>query len=307
MPSRNRRREPRAWRIAARPAQPANHYRLLVPVDLHTHSTYSDGTMSPTSVVERAIAAGLSTIALTDHDCFEGLEEAGRAAAGRIDFVPGVELSVDWDGRAMHLLGYWIGDGPGPLQDALVEIRESRATRNVDIVEALRGMGIAITLEEVLEEAGHGVIGRPHIAAVLCRHGAAEDIRDAFDRYLGTGRPAYRPRKRLLAADAVALARESGGVTSVAHPHTVAESAEGYREVFGAVAALGVEGIECHYVDYSPDLRRQLASWADDLGVIPTGGSDYHGAYKPGIEVGVGRGDLAVPDEIVERLEDRRP
>ena len=276
-------------------------------VDLHTHSTYSDGTVSPTSVIERAAAAGLSAIALTDHDGFEGLAEASKAAAGVIDFVPGVELSVDWDGRAMHLLAYWVENASGPLQDALVDIRESRAARNVEIGDALREMGIPITLEEVLEESGHGVIGRPHIAAVLCRHGAATDVRDAFDRYLGTGRPAYRPRRRLQAEEAVRLAWESGAVTSVAHPHTVAESADGYRDVFEAVASLGIDGIECHYVDYAPDLRRTLAEWADDLGVVATGGSDYHGAYKPGIEVGVGRGDLMVPDEVVERLEERRP
>lgn len=276
-------------------------------VDLHTHSTYSDGTVSPTAVIDQAVAAGLSTIALTDHDGFEGLDEAAVAAEGRIGFIPGVELSVDWQGRAMHLLAYWIEDGAGPLQHALVEIRESRATRNVEIVDALQEMGIPITLEEVLEESGHGVVGRPHIAAVLCRHGAAADIRDAFDRYLGTGRPAYRPRKRLLAEDAVALARESGGVTSVAHPHTVADSAERYRAAFEAAAALGVDGIECHYVDYPIELRHRLAAWAEELGVVATGGSDYHGAYKPGIAVGVGRGDLVVPDEVAERLEERRP
>jgi len=278
-----------------------------VTVDLHTHSTYSDGTVSPTSVIDQAIAAGLSVVALTDHDGFEGLAEAADAASGAIDFIPGVELSVDWEGRAMHLLAYWVEDEPGPLQDALVAIRESRSSRNVEIVDALRAMGIPITLDEVLEESGHGVIGRPHIAAVLCRHGAAESVRDAFDRYLAAGRPAYRPRRRLLAAEAVLLARESGGVTAVAHPHTVADSEDGYRAVFNGVAALGVDGIECHYVEYAPDLRTTLAAWADDLGIVPTGGSDYHGAYKPGIEVGTGRGDLAVPDEVAERLAERRP
>jgi predicted metal-dependent phosphoesterase TrpH len=277
-----------------------------MPVDLHTHSTYSDGTESPTVVVGHAIEAGLTTVALTDHDGFEGLAEAASSAQGRIGFIPGVELSVDWGGRAMHLLVYWVENVPGPLQDALAEIRESRWTRNVEIVEALRAMGIAITLDEVLTEAGHGVIGRPHIAAVLCRHGAAETIADAFDRYLGAGRPAYRPRKRLSAADSVALARASGGVTSVAHPHSVADSADEYREVLEGVAALGVDGIECHYVEYEPSLRRRLAAWADDLGVVPTGGSDYHGAYKPGIAVGVGHGDLVVPGEVVERLAERR-
>jgi 3',5'-nucleoside bisphosphate phosphatase len=275
-------------------------------VDLHTHSTYSDGTVSPAAVVERAIAAGLSVVALTDHDGFEGLAEAAATAEGRIGFIPGVELSVDWNGRAMHLLAYWVEDGPGPLQDALTDIRASRWTRNIEMIEALQAMGIEITVDEVLEEAGHGVVGRPHIAAVLCRHGAAENNNDAFERYLGSAGAAYRQRKRLTARDAVDLTRASGGVTSVAHPHTVADSADGYREVFEGVAALGVDGIECHYVEYEPDLRSRLAAWADDLGLIPTGGSDYHGAYKPGIEVGTGRGDLRVPDEAAARLAERR-
>jgi hypothetical protein len=175
------------------------------------------------------------------------------------------------------------------------------------MIEALQALGIEITVEEVLEEAGHGVVGRPHIAAVLCRRGVTETSAEAFEQYLGSGGVVYRQRKRLLASDAVGLARASGGVTSVAHPHTVAESAEGYRELFEGVAALGVDGIECHYVEYEPDLRIRLAAWADDLGLIPTGGSDYHGAYKPGIEVGVGHGDLRVPDESLERLAERRP
>jgi hypothetical protein len=278
-----------------------------MPIDLHTHSTYSDGTVSPSDVVERAVAAGLSAVALTDHDGFEGLAEAARAAAGRIGFIPGVELSVDWNGRAMHLLVYWVEDDSGPLQHALAAIRDSRWTRNIEMIEALRALGIDITVDEVLEEAGHGVVGRPHIAAVLCRRGVTETNAEAFERYLGSGGVVYRQRKRLLARDAVELARASGGVTSVAHPHTVAESANGYRELFEGVAALGVDGIECHYVDYAPDLRTRLAAWADDLGLVPTGGSDYHGAYKPGIEVGVGRGDLRVPDESLESLAERRP
>jgi len=275
-------------------------------VDLHTHSTYSDGTVSPSSVVEQAVAAGLTVVALTDHDGFEGLAEAARTADGRIGFVPGVELSVDWEGRAMHLLAYWVEDGSGPLQDALAEVRDSRRTRNIEIVDALRAMGIDITLGEVLEESGPGVVGRPHIAEVLRRHGVVETIAEAFDVYLASGRPAYRPRLRLTAPQAVTLARASGGVTSVAHPHTVAASAAEYRSVLEGVTALGVDGIECHYVEYPPDLRRTLAAWAEELGAIPTGGSDYHGTYKPGIEVGTGRGDLIVPDEVVERLAARR-
>jgi predicted metal-dependent phosphoesterase TrpH len=276
-------------------------------VDLHTHSSYSDGSDHPADIVEGAVAAGLTALSLSDHDTFEGIAEAESAANGRIAFVPGVELSVDWQGRAMHLLAYWAGPDPSPLGDGLQVVRDSRVTRNVEIVEALRSMGVPIELDDVLAEAGHGVVGRPHIAAVLMRMGVVESVADAFDRYLANGRPAYRPRRRLTVADAVRLAGESGGVTVVAHPHTVADDADDFRSTFGEIAALGIDGVECHYPEYPPGLRRDLAAWADELGLVPSGGSDYHGTYKPGLSIGTGRGDLSVPDETIERLAARRP
>ena len=282
------------WRVAA------------MSVDLHTHSTYSDGTDDPAAVVGHAIAAGLSVMSLADHDTFEGIAEAEGAARGKIGFIPGIELSVEWEGRAMHLLAYWAGPEPSPLADALQEVRDSRATRNVEIVGVLRGMGIDITLDEVLAEAGHGVVGRPHIAAVLMGKGAVYSVAEAFDRYLANGRPAYRSRTRLMVADAVRLIRASGGVSVVAHHHTVADDADDFRDTFQAIAALGVDGVECHYPEYPPEMRTDLAAWANRLGLVPSGGSDYHGAYKPGLMVGAGRGDLMVPDETVARLEERR-
>jgi len=275
-------------------------------VDLHTHSSYSDGSDHPADIVEQAVAAGLTAMSLSDHDTFEGIAEAEAAARGRITFVPGVELSVDWQGRAMHLLAYWAGPDPSPLADGLQVVRDSRVSRNVEIVDALREMGVPIQLDDVLEEAGHGVVGRPHIAAVLMRMGVVESVADAFDRYLANGRPAYRPRRRLTVDEAVRLAGESGGVTVVAHPHTVADDADDFRATFGAIADLGIDGVECHYPEYPPDLRRSLAAWANELGLVPSGGSDYHGTYKPGLSIGTGRGDLVVPDETVERLAARR-
>lgn len=277
-----------------------------MPVDLHTHSTYSDGTEDPARLIDGAIAAGMGALALTDHDTFEGIAEATEAARGRIALIPGVELSVEWQGRAMHLLAYWAGPGPSPLADALGEVRDSRTTRNVEIVEALRAMGIEITLEEVIAEAGHGVVGRPHVAAVLMAKGAVESVAQAFDRYLAAGRPAYRSRLRLEVDQAIRLTRESGGVSVVAHPHTVADDEDDFRGTFAAIAELGVDGVECYYPEYPPELRTDLASWADRLGLVPSGGSDYHGSYKPGITLGVGRGDLEVPDETLARLEERR-
>lgn len=277
-----------------------------MPVDLHTHSTYSDGTDHPAVLIEHAVAAGLTALSLTDHDTFEGIAEEEAAARGRIDVIPGVELSVDWQGRAMHLLAYWSGPGPSPLADALHEVRGSRDTRNAEIVGVLQEQGVDISLEEVAGEAGHGVIGRPHIAAVLMHKGVVTSVAEAFDRYLAAGRPAYRPRRRLLVEDAVRLARESGGVTVVAHPHTIADDEADFRGTFATIAELGIDGVECHYSEYPTEMRADLAAWAEQLDLVPSGGSDYHGTYKPGIAVGIGRGDLMVPDETAARLAERR-
>ncbi len=276
-------------------------------VDLHTHSSYSDGTDTPAEVVARAAHHRLTTIALADHDTLIGLEEAREAATeAGIGFIPAVELSVSWNTKAMHLLGYWIDPGPGPLQDRLVEIQNGREARNHQIVEALQGLGIDITMEEVLEISGDGVVGRPHFAAALMRRGVVESISEAFETYLAAGRPAYRPRKRLRAAEAVRLATASGGVTSVAHPHTVADNAGEFEAAFAAFRELGIVGVECHYVEYTPETRRRLESIARSCDLIPTGGSDYHGEHKPGIDVGVGRGDLVVPDSVVDELQASR-
>ncbi|MCJ7726321.1 MAG: PHP domain-containing protein [Acidimicrobiia bacterium] len=277
-------------------------------VDLHTHSTASDGSDPPERIVELAAERRLTAVALMDHDTLEGIPAARRAAeAIGMPLIPGIELSVLWPTGTMHMLAYFLEPGPGPLQDRLAALRDGREARNVLIVEALNGLDIEITIEEVEKESGGGSIGRPHIAAILVRKGAAHSMADAFDRYLADGRPAYRPRLRLEAAEAAALTSASGGVAVVAHPHTVAGRTEGFAEAFAAFKDIGVSGIECHYSEYAPDNRRRLAAIAADFGLIATGGSDYHGTYKPGLELGTGRGDLAVPDAAYEALLAARP
>jgi 3',5'-nucleoside bisphosphate phosphatase len=277
-----------------------------VAVDLHTHSTFSDGSDRPEGIVEAAVAAGLTAVALTDHDCVDGLDAAAAAAAGRIELIPGVELSVRWDDRAMHLLAYWV-DAETALATALVDLQRSRASRNTEMVAALVELGIDITIEEVAEQAGvDGVAGRPHIASVLVSKGIVASIPEAFDHYLAAGRPAYRGRLRLDADEAVDLIHRSGGVAVVAHPHTVADDEARFRELFERMAGLGIDGIECHYSEYTPTLRNRLAVRAESLGLVPTGGSDYHGTYKTGLRIGVGFGDLTVPDEVVDALRERR-
>jgi len=279
-----------------------------VAVDLHTHSRISDGSDPPERIVELAAERRLTAVALMDHDSLAGIP-AARAAADRlgIPLIPGTELSVVWPTGTMHMLAYFLEPGPGPLQDRLAALQDGRVKRTGLIVEALNGLDIDITIEEIEEEAGGGVVGRPHIAALLVGKGHVTSISDAFDQYLAAGRPAYRPRLRLEAAEAVELTRASGGVAVVAHPHTVAGRSEGFTEAFESFKSIGIAGIECHYSEYSPDIRVRLAATASDFGLIATGGSDYHGTYKPGIDLGIGRGDLSVPDSAYEALLAARP
>ena len=270
-------------------------------VDLHTHSSFSDGSDDPSTLVRLALGVGLSALALTDHDTLDGVGEARAAAAGTgLDLIPGVELSVEWEPGPVHLLAYFVEPGPGPLADHLAELQAGRARRNQEILMALAELGIRLQPEDL--RATPGLVGRPHIAAALVRDGHAATVADAFALYLAQGRPAYRPRPRLTAAEAIRLTRQSGGVAVLAHPHTIAAAAADYADALVAFAALGGGGVECHYPDYPPELRGHLTEATRRLGMVPTGGSDYHGELRPGVALGTGRGDLAVPDEVVEDL-----
>lgn len=272
-------------------------------IDLHLHSVFSDGTDEPETIVQAAAEIGLSAIALTDHDNLNGIGRArAAAAAAGIELISGTELSVGWNGDPMHLLVYFLEPGSGPLQDRLQAIQESRSSRNERMVDRLVELGIEISYEEVWNEARGTGVGRPHFAAVLVRKGHAESINHAFDRFLGAGRPAYLPRARLEAAEAIGLATESGAVTSIAHPHTLGVPTDGYWNAFEELVAAGLGGIEAYYGEYQPEFRAHLADICSGLGIVATGGSDYHGSYKPDLHVGIGRGDLMVPEGALEEL-----
>lgn len=276
-------------------------------VDLHTHSTASDGTDSPALLVARARDAGLSAIAITDHDTLSGIEEA-RTAAEQADLrlIPGVELSVDHAGRKMHLLVYFLEPGDGPLQDRLAGLRAGRDQRNLEILTKLRALGYDIEEAEVAAQAGGESVGRPHIADALVARGAFGSRSEAFAELLGDGGTAYVERPRLSVTEAIALATQTAAVTAVAHPYTIEGNADTYPALFAELRDLGLVGLEAYYPEHSPDLRRHLAALATDLGLVATGGSDYHGAGKPGLHVGTGFGDLVVPDAALTDLEERR-
>lgn len=273
-------------------------------VDLHVHSTASDGSETPSEVVRLAAEARLTAMALTDHDTLEGVEEAREEAARRgIELIPGVELSCEWDRGGLHMVVLFLEPGPGPLQDRLPELRDSRNRRNRVIAERLAGMGFDISIEEVEQLAGGGSVGRPHFAEVLRRKGYVPDISSAFALYLGAGRPAYAARPLIPPEEAIELARRSGAVPVVAHPHTIGlDRAAEYAAFYEWMAGLGLAGVECCYSEYDPRVRRELARAVRDRGLIPSGGSDFHGDYKPGLRIGVGRGDLRVPDRVLEEL-----
>lgn len=276
-------------------------------IDLHVHSTASDGSDSPRRVVELAAETGLDVIALTDHDTQEGVDEAltGARRMG-IEVIPGVELSLQFDDGGMHLIVLWLQPGRGPLQDRLEGLQHGRGARNERIVELLEDAGLPLTIDEVLEEARGGTVGRPHIAAVMMKRGYVPDIRTAFDLWLGAGKPAYVGRDRLYPEEAISLARESGGVPVLAHPHTLGiTTASAMADVLDRLRHAGLIGLEAHYSTYRAHERAGYADLARRFDLLPSGGSDYHGTYKPGLSIGSGYGDLVVRGDLLEALRDR--
>ncbi len=277
-------------------------------IDLHTHSTCSDGTDPPERIAELAAAAGCSAVALTDHDTLAGIGPARRRAEELgIRLVGGCEVSCAFGEHSAHVLVYFVEDGEGPLQEELARLRHDRVERNRNLVRRLCDLGIPITYDELVAEAsGEEGVGRPHVAAVLVRHGAAESIPDAFDRWLAEGRPAYVPKARVTPAEVADLARRSGAVTVLAHPLTLGLSASGLSSAVAELAEAGFAGIESLYGRYTRDQRAQLTELAHRHGLVATGGSDYHGTVKADLSVGTGQGDLRVPDDVLDELAARR-
>jgi len=287
-------------------------------IDLHTHSTVSDGSEAPGRICELAAAAGCSAVALTDHDSLAGISLAAEAA-GRlgIRLVPGCEVSCTKPPPAprsgpvsgsAHVLVYFVEDTEGPLQDELGALRADRAERNRRLVARLAELGAGIDYEAVVAEGGDEEgLGRPHFARALVRAGAAEDIDDAFDRWLAEGRPAYVPKARITVAQVARLATASGAVAVLAHPLSLGLEPRSLDHLVAQLAESGLCGLEAFYGAYGAEERKLLRDVAARTGLVATGGSDYHGSFKPGLCVGIGFGDLAVPDEILEALEARRP
>jgi hypothetical protein len=270
-------------------------------VDLHLHSTASDGTQAPDGVVRSAIAAGLHAIALTDHDTVAGLAEARTAAEGStLRVVAGVELSAYQGENEVHLLGLHLVDVSG-MHNALEAFRDARRTRAEQMVERLNAIGVRITFDDVLEVAKEGAIGRPHVAKALIEHGWARDFRDAFDRYLAFGRPAFLEKRRLTMRDAIAMVHACGGIAVLAHP-----GADGGATRLAALREQGLDGVEVLHPGHAPDDRRRLLEVARSLELVPSGGSDSHGASEGGRVIGAMQVPLEWMLEQEARAELRR-
>lgn len=275
-------------------------------IDLHTHSTASDGTLSPRELVRAAADAGLSALALTDHDTVDGLPEA--LAAGEefgVEVIPGCELSCESDAGWMHIVGLWLPEHPSGLVEAFKWVLEGRKNRNHDIVAKLNELGIDVTYEEIAELAG-GVIGRPHFARILHQKGVVETVQEAFDVYLGTGGKAYIPKRKLSPERALGLLKAEGATAVLAHPFMLEMTVDQLEAKLRELMDHGLDGIEVFYTEHTPEQVEKYGRLAEKLGLLVSGGSDFHGEVKPHISLGRGRGELDIPYELVERMKASR-
>ena len=270
-------------------------------IDLHVHTTASDGTASPAEVVKLAKAAGLSAIAITDHDTVSGYAEAAEAGkALGVEVIPGIEISTKY-GRAVHILGYYIDPDSDKLAPVLEWVVRDRDERNRKMAGLMAADGLPVSYEEMHRRFG-AVIGRPHFAEVLVELGLAKDVRDAFDRYVEKGQKYYLPRNFLSIERSVEIIREAGGIPVLAHPFQYKLDDAGLRELIEHCMESGLKGIECRYSGYSTEQSKYLGRMAEEYGLIKTGGSDFHGENKKHISIGTGTGALEVPYQYLEKL-----
>lgn len=271
-------------------------------IDLHTHSTASDGSMSPAELVRHAKESGLAAVAVTDHDTVFGIAEAFEEGARvGIEVIAGIEIGVEFKPE-MHILGYFFGDNYLKIKSILDELRKNRDIRNPKIVAKLNELGFDITLEEVAEEAKGNVVGRPHIAKVLMNKGYVGSVDEAFEKYLASGRPAYYIKDKLTPGKGIQEILKAGGIPVLAHPIHLGFGLSQLDDLLGKLNSYGLKGVEVYYVDNSESdifAHRQLA---EKYNLVATGGSDFHGIFKPDIAIGRGRGNLKVTYDVLENL-----
>ncbi len=267
-------------------------------VDLHVHTLFSDGTLTPHELVARAMREGLGVLGITDHDTVEGVPEALTAAKGTpLRIVPGVEISTDMDGCELHILGYLIDPYHHDLLDALAQFRQQRLDRALQMVDRLKDLGLPLSWERVLDLAGEGVVGRPHIARALQEAGYVNSLQEAFEEYLNQERPAYVSRYKMTPAQAMELIHQAGGVSALAHPWSVLST-------LPDLVRVGLRGLEVYYPGYSPAVTTELRQLARQHHLVCTGGSDFHSPDdRPENQLG----QIFVPRSCLEALDAAKP
>ena len=277
-------------------------------IDLHTHTTASDGTYTPSELVELAKKTDLKAIAITDHDTINGVSEAIEAGKDLgVEVIAGTELSIEYplpENGHMHLLGLFVDIKNPELISGLEYLRKKRDERTPKILKILNAHGISITEKEVLQEAGEGSVGRPHIARIMLKKGYVKSIKEAFERYLKKGAIAYVPKEKFEITHAINLILNSGGIPILAHPVTLKLSDEELESHIEKLKSLGLKGIEVYYSTHTEQDTIAYLKLADKFNLLISGGSDFHGKNKPDIRLGTGKGNLRIPYTIVEQLKE---
>jgi 3',5'-nucleoside bisphosphate phosphatase len=275
-------------------------------IDLHTHSTASDGTYTPFELVRLARNIGLKAIALTDHDTTKGLNDALSASRELgVEVIPGCELSVQYKGL-MHILGLWVIPDAPALNEALLELRAKRNARNEIMIEKLRKAGLDVTYEEIKRLAGDAAIGRPHICRVLMNKGAVSSVQEAFDRFLGPNGKAYVPKEKFDPERAISMLKNEQATVILAHPFSMSLQENELKKELIRLKDLGLDGVEVFYPEHTKDQTSLYSSLCNELDLLPSGGSDFHGSIKPHIRLGKGTGNLNLPYSLVEAMINRR-
>ena len=276
-------------------------------VDLHTHTTESDGSFTPEDLILEAKHVGLSAIAITDHDSISGIKKAAPVALEQeIELIPGVELSTDYNGKEVHVVGLFVDIENEYFLSKIKEFKENRDNRNAIMVENLQKEGFAITMEELLAENPDCVITRANIARFLYEHGMIPSIQTAFEKYIGDNCKCYVNRFKITPMDGVRLIKEAGGTAILAHPLLYHMSDVTLQKMVNEMKDAGLDGIEAIYCTYSPSEERQMKRFAMDNQLLISGGSDFHGTTKPNLNLGTGYGKLYIPYEVLEEMKKQR-
>lgn len=282
-------------------------------IDLHTHSTFSDGTYTPTELVQEAKSRNLSAIAITDHDCVDGIDEGLSAGAELgLEVISGIELAAYYTNpkngnkTEIHIVGLFLDHKNPHLMEATQRLKDERDERNMIMTKKLTNIGFPMTYEELMEEAGIGTCSRAHYANLMVKKGYVSHKKEAFQRYIGFGKPGYVPRKLPTPKECADIITESGGVAILAHATLYGMDINEIRTMTKNLKDDGLKGIEVMYSTYRPQQEKEITQIAKYLELCPSGGSDFHGANKPDIFMGVGRGNLKIPYSFLENLRNYR-